>query len=303
MRSSDKEDLPQSNTVRQLRPILRTHPAIRPLRQRNPRPRNPTKQTHHGEDAPAAPPRTDTGPAMTQTRTICRFLASASFAFSLLATFQQAHAQALYTADKAADIFVFGGYNYTKPDFGPTNDQGFSAGLDYTRYFGWQLAGAPIDPSLELRGTDTSGDTVKERTLMGGLRLHSTFKDRYHPYIDLLVGIGVVDYGEKTGLPRDPRPRLLPRRRCRHRHHPSLPAQARLPGAKLEPRREWHAKTAGRQPHLLAPGHDHRRFVSHPLQVQRRPQRPRLQSTQRSCSPPHPTTHPIRSPHRNSSSR
>ena len=37
----------------------------------------------------------------------------------LLATPSSAHAQAVYTADKGADIFVFGGFNYTIPDYGP----------------------------------------------------------------------------------------------------------------------------------------------------------------------------------------
>ena len=83
------------------------------------------------------------------------------------------------------------------------NNTGITLGGDYTRYFGWSAAGLPIDPSLEIRGTYTKGQVVEERTAMAGLRVHTSIRDRYHPYIDLLFGLGVIDYAANSGYPQD----------------------------------------------------------------------------------------------------
>ncbi|WP_263371724.1 hypothetical protein [Granulicella cerasi] len=100
-------------------------------------------------------------------------------------------AQAVYTAEKGANIFVFGGYNYVKPDFGPDSyhNNGVMFGADYTRYFGWRIA-----PSIELRYQTSSGQVVKESTISGGLKFGADFHQRYHPYVDFLAGLGTLHY-------------------------------------------------------------------------------------------------------------
>ena len=101
---------------------------------------------------------------------------------------QTLHAQYAPTESKGMDISAFAGYTYLSPDFGPTHNQGISAGVNITRYFR-----LPIAPSLELRATDASGSTVTERTVLAGLRAQSDFH-AFHPYIDFLAGVGSIVY-------------------------------------------------------------------------------------------------------------
>lgn len=120
----------------------------------------------------------------------------------LFPALRPARAQRIYAAQKGADIFVFGGYTYDKPDYGPdyVTNNGVSLGADFTRYFGWK-----ISPSLELRYTNVSGPVVKESTISGGFRGLVDLKQRFHPYIDILGGAGTITYVQPPipGYPPD----------------------------------------------------------------------------------------------------
>lgn len=102
-------------------------------------------------------------------------------------------AQALPTATRSADISVFAGFLTDTPDYGPYRNNGVSAGVDYTRYIR-----LPIEPSIELRTNIADGKTVNERTYLFGprvaLRLPQRSLRRFHPYADLLVGIGDIHF-------------------------------------------------------------------------------------------------------------
>lgn len=104
----------------------------------------------------------------------------------------RASAQAYATAEKKADIFVFGGFSDTSPDYGPTWNKGATVGVDYTRYLKWSYV-----PSLELRATFGNGSTVNEHTYMGGLRVHKRIFRRFAPYADALFGLGTITYPER----------------------------------------------------------------------------------------------------------
>ena len=112
---------------------------------------------------------------------------SAAAIFLLLALAPQCHAQALPTASKTMDISAFGGYIFAKPDFGPDNNTGGAVGIDFTRYFGWRIA-----PSLEARGTYSTGDTITLKSLVGGLKFQTKVGRRYYPYADFLAGGGTI---------------------------------------------------------------------------------------------------------------
>jgi hypothetical protein len=105
-----------------------------------------------------------------------------------------ARAQQLPTASRSMDIFAFGGYTFSQPDYGP-HENGVTAGVDFTRYFKW-----PVVPSLEIRGNYTTGPVIKEKSILFGLRLHTNFK-RFHPYADALYGGNKINF---VILPRGP---------------------------------------------------------------------------------------------------
>ncbi|MDE1163070.1 MAG: outer membrane beta-barrel protein [Acidobacteriaceae bacterium] len=111
--------------------------------------------------------------------------------FALACSCLPAHAQSVFTAEKGADIFVFGGYTYLKPDYGPdsVHNNGITLGADFTRYFRW-----PVTPSIEVRYTHASGPVVNEHTFSGGLKVGKTYRTRFHPYADILAGLGGVHY-------------------------------------------------------------------------------------------------------------
>lgn len=114
------------------------------------------------------------------------------FASCLVVTQTKLHAQAYTTASKANDISAFGGYSYANPDFGPTtgnHNSGGIAGVDFTQYLFRRVA-----PSLEARGTFSSGPYVKEHTFLVGLSFQTDFHQRYHPYADFLTGFGVIKF-------------------------------------------------------------------------------------------------------------
>lgn len=108
----------------------------------------------------------------------------------LLCIAPQARAQAGFTAEKGADIFAFGGYFRVAPDYGQPHDTGYLLGGLFTRYIGH----ARYEPSLEFRYTHVSGDIVDQSTLSGGIRVGRTFRSRYQPYADFLIGRGTIRY-------------------------------------------------------------------------------------------------------------
>ena len=109
------------------------------------------------------------------------------------------HAQAVETATRVSEISVFGQYQYLHPDYGPRNDSGIIAGVNYTRFFRSILI-----PSFELRATYAAkGATVGEETGLGGVRvdLHLRRFDRLRPYADFLVGAGQINFTHPVAYP------------------------------------------------------------------------------------------------------
>jgi hypothetical protein len=99
-------------------------------------------------------------------------------------------AQALPTAQRAAEITAFGGYTMSNPDQGVYAYKGFLAGANFTIFPHWF-----IDPSVETRFTYASSTTHTEHSFVVGPRLQKDFhNDRLHPYADVLIGVGVVSY-------------------------------------------------------------------------------------------------------------
>jgi len=102
-----------------------------------------------------------------------------------------ARAQADYTLHRPADLLVFGGYGYTKPDFDTPHNNGFTFGADYDRSFGWRVV-----PGLELRGNLNTGQFSTEQSFLVGPRAHVNVAGRFHPYGYFLAGAGVITYPE-----------------------------------------------------------------------------------------------------------
>ena len=125
-----------------------------------------------------------------------RFLAFAAFAFLCcgLCSAPSAHAQAAPIETRPADIFVFGGFNYTLPDYGQANqtNKGVTYGGLFQRYL--FIRNIPLSAGIEARGTYTTGPVVAENTFTGGLRLGTTVLRRYHPYFTAEIGHGNIDY-------------------------------------------------------------------------------------------------------------
>lgn len=99
-----------------------------------------------------------------------------------------AQAQRDASASKAADLSVFGGYTYSHPDYASFHNNGFTAGIDYTRYLRW-----PIIPSFEIRANHNTGKIMDQESALGGLRLQADLR-RFHPYADALFGGTEITY-------------------------------------------------------------------------------------------------------------
>jgi hypothetical protein len=127
-----------------------------------------------------------------------RLILLSALAAALSLAHASASAQALPTASRSAAISVFGGYLGDLPDYGPYRNNGFSAGVDYTRFFHF-----PIEPSFELRANIADGKTVNERTYLLGGRAAYRFRQpslrRLHPYADFLIGIGDIHFNFNNG--------------------------------------------------------------------------------------------------------
>ncbi len=100
-----------------------------------------------------------------------------------------ANAQALPVADKASDIAAFAGVGHVKTDYGKDTNKGFTAGVDFTRYF----RRLPVDPSIEVRGSYVPSAAVTEKSFVGGLRITGNLR-RFHPYGDFLAGGAEISF-------------------------------------------------------------------------------------------------------------
>jgi hypothetical protein len=100
-----------------------------------------------------------------------------------------AHGQATYTASRLAEVQAFVGYTYTTPDYSYFKDSGVAFGADYIRYNRSRWT-----PALEFRANINDGPVINEHAYMGGLRVQTDFKGRYHPYVDFLAGLGIANY-------------------------------------------------------------------------------------------------------------
>ena len=74
------------------------------------------------------------------------------------------------------------------PDWGQTNNLGFSAGIDYNHF----IPGI-VQPALEFRVTHASGRTVNESTYLGGVKLQTNVHG-IHPYAVVLAGKGIITF-------------------------------------------------------------------------------------------------------------
>lgn len=122
-----------------------------------------------------------------------RFARFATF-FLLILTFAVAspimsHGQALPTASKSAEISAFGGYLGARTDYGGFAKKGIAAGADFTIFPRF-----PVAPSLEVRGQEAFGPDVTEKSVMVGLRVQKDFRQKLHPYVDVLIGGGEIVY-------------------------------------------------------------------------------------------------------------
>ncbi len=111
-------------------------------------------------------------------------------AFALAGT---SHAQAIPAATGGGRIDVFGSFNITSPDYGPVENFGGSAGVALLtrRFFFGQ-------PGLAFRYAKTTGSTVNETFVGGGVESHYKF-GRIRPYATLLYGVGGLAVPQKGG--------------------------------------------------------------------------------------------------------
>lgn len=124
--------------------------------------------------------------------------AAALLGLSLTAT-GIASAQADATATRLAEITGFGGITISNPDYGPKNNFGYSAGLEYNR-----VSPGIIAPGFELRMTGSSGETVSERSVLGGMEFRSSPIHNIQPYMSALFGFGTIGYkGNFTTRPSE----------------------------------------------------------------------------------------------------
>ncbi len=99
-----------------------------------------------------------------------------------------AQGQATYTADRTNGFSVFGGFSKLNTDYGQT-DNGYFFGGDFTHSIRYRR----ILPSLEARYTGSTGPVITESSFMGGLKIETKIH-KFHPYGDLLIGYGKINY-------------------------------------------------------------------------------------------------------------
>ena len=111
----------------------------------------------------------------------------------LLGSAGMASAQAMVSAQRGAEIAPFYQTTIVSPDWGPTNNFGYTFGVDYTRFVRLVL-----QPSLEFRMTGANGQTVGEHAYTAGFKLQTTVHG-VHPYVTLLGGYGDITFTHPTG--------------------------------------------------------------------------------------------------------
>jgi opacity protein-like surface antigen len=110
-----------------------------------------------------------------------------------LAATAVASAQAVETAQRGAEITPFFQTTLLRPDYGPTNNLGYTIGVDYTRFIR-----SIVQPSLELRVNHAPGLTVGETGYLGGLKLQASAFG-IHPYGTFLAGSGTITFTHPIG--------------------------------------------------------------------------------------------------------
>jgi len=107
--------------------------------------------------------------------------------------------QARTTATRASEYDIFGGFSYVKSAYLlPDNNFGGTIGADFTKFI--PQFGGRITPSVQARGTFAPGPANGEKSLEGGLRLATTVRQRFHPYVDLMVGVGIITFNHPEVL-------------------------------------------------------------------------------------------------------
>ena len=118
-------------------------------------------------------------------------------ATALVASIPPVQAQARPAAARSAGITLFGAITRVSPAYSSDTNYGALIGADFTRYFHL------LSPSLEVRYTDSSGPTVGESTIAGGLKVERRF-GRFIPYADFLVGYGSITFEHPVIYPTGP---------------------------------------------------------------------------------------------------
>jgi hypothetical protein len=110
----------------------------------------------------------------------------------LLAGSKVTAAQAMNTANRSAEIAPFAENTRVSPDWGSSQNFGYTLGIDYTHFIR-----SIVQPSLEIRMTNANGNSVNERTFTGGLKLQATIH-RVHPFATFLAGNGDIYFVHPT---------------------------------------------------------------------------------------------------------
>jgi hypothetical protein len=123
-------------------------------------------------------------------------VAIAVFALAALLVSGRSDGQAISTAGRSAAIFVWGGATLVQPDYGPdyVKNHGYTFGANYDRYT--RLLNHPASVGFEFRYGKSTGTVVNESTMAGGLRLGTTFLNRFHPWVNFLFGVGNIDFNQ-----------------------------------------------------------------------------------------------------------
>lgn len=96
--------------------------------------------------------------------------------------------QAAVVAERGAELSPFVTTTLLSPDWGSDHNLGYTAGLDYTHFIR-----SIVQPSLELRMTSADGNSVGERSFLGGFKLQTTIHG-IHPYATILGGNGDITF-------------------------------------------------------------------------------------------------------------
>jgi len=116
-----------------------------------------------------------------------------------LGVVRSAHGQAEATATKALGLSAFGAVSRGSTDYS-NGGYGYLFGGDATRHFHW------FDPSVEVRYAYGQGSAVTEKTLSGGIKVEKRLGPggRIHPYADVMIGYGVIDFKRPAIYPTGP---------------------------------------------------------------------------------------------------